>query len=64
VVEVEPSGICWVKSSASNSGGDGCIEVALVHGLILMRDSKDRFGPRLTFPVAGWAAFVADLQFS
>jgi len=38
------------------------VEVALVSDLILMRDSKDRFGPRLAFPVAGWAAFMADLQ--
>jgi hypothetical protein len=62
VVEVEPSGIRWVKSSASNSGSDTCVEVAFVRDVILMRDSKDRSGLRLSFSAAPWAAFVASLR--
>jgi hypothetical protein len=62
VVEVEPSGIRWVKSSASSGGDSSCVEVALGADLVLMRDSKDRPGPRLAFPAAGWAAFLTDLR--
>jgi hypothetical protein len=62
VVEVEPSGIRWVKSSASSGGVDSCVEVAFVRDVILMRDSKDRSGPRLSVPVAPWVAFVASLR--
>lgn len=62
VVEVEPSGIRWVKSSASNGNDTNCVEVVLGIDLVLLRDSKDRPGPRLAFPGAGWTAFLMDLR--
>jgi hypothetical protein len=62
VVEVEPSGIRWVKSSASSSADTNCVEVVLGADVILLRDSKDRPGPRLAFPSAGWVAFLAGLR--
>ena len=62
VVEVEPSGIRWVKSSASGGDDTNCVEVVLGADLVLLRDSKDRPGPRLAFPVAEWAAFLTNLQ--
>jgi uncharacterized protein DUF397 len=62
VVEVEPSGIRWVKSSASSGGDSNCVEAVLGADLVLLRDSKDRPGPRLTFPAAGWTAFLGNLR--
>jgi hypothetical protein len=62
VVEVEPSGIPWVKSSASNGNDTNCVEVVLGSDLVLLRDSKDREGPRLAFPAAGWTAFLLNLR--
>lgn len=59
VVEVEPSGARWIKSSASGGNGDtGCVEVASVDNVILVRNSRNR-GSRLTFPVPSWIAFLS-----
>ena len=52
----------WRKSSHSGSGGGNCIEVADSPGTVLVRDSKDPDGPRLTFGPHGWAAFAATLK--
>lgn len=49
----------WFTSSYSNSEGGDCVEVALGPGAVLVRDSKDRAGARLTFPSDAWRAFVA-----
>jgi hypothetical protein len=63
VVEVEPSGIRWVKSSVSGTNAESsCLEVALLADSVLVRDSKDRPGPRLTIAVAGWAALIESLR--
>ena len=47
----------WRKSTASTQGD--CVEVALVGGQILVRDSKDPDGPRLCFAATEWAAFIS-----
>ncbi|HEY3753797.1 MAG TPA: DUF397 domain-containing protein [Pseudonocardiaceae bacterium] len=59
VVEVEPSGICWIKSSASSGAESNCVQIASVGNVILVRNSRDRSGPRLAIPVRSWAAFLA-----
>lgn len=51
----------WKKSSHS-SGNGNCVEVAVLDGAILLRDSKDPQGPVLTFTRDEWAAFVAGTQ--
>jgi hypothetical protein len=48
----------WTKSSRSNNGGS-CVEVAVEPGGVLVRDSKNPGGHRLTLPTAQWAAFTA-----
>jgi hypothetical protein len=49
----------WRKSTRSGNGGDSCVEVAdNVPGVVLVRDSKDRSGPVLTFSPTAWRAFV------
>ncbi|MEU0133555.1 DUF397 domain-containing protein, partial [Streptomyces sp. NPDC006296] len=40
----------WFRSSYSSSGdGNDCVEVAARPSLVLVRDSKERSGPRLGF---------------
>ncbi|WP_326572779.1 DUF397 domain-containing protein [Actinacidiphila glaucinigra] len=52
-------GLVWFTSSHSNSEGGACVEVAFGPGAVLVRDSKDRAGARLTFTPGAWADFVA-----
>ncbi|MFI9327075.1 DUF397 domain-containing protein [Kitasatospora sp. NPDC052868] len=50
--------IAWHKSSYSGNEATECIEVADTTDAVLVRDSKDKSGPNLTFTPAGWQAFV------
>ena len=51
----------WRKSSYSGNGGADCVEVADRRDVVV-RDSKDREGPRLAVPAAGWRAFTERIQ--
>ena len=53
--EREPN---WAKSSYSSDEGGECVEVAATPGTILIRDSKNPDGPRLTFTPTTWADFL------
>jgi hypothetical protein len=57
LVEVDVSGLRWAKSSASNSQGDDCLEVAIDGDVVLVRSSHHRV-VRLTLPSRAWAAFL------
>ena len=46
----------WYKST--QSGINGCVEVAFLDGTVAIRDSKDRNGPVLRFTAHEWATFV------
>ncbi|MBO4163557.1 DUF397 domain-containing protein [Micromonospora antibiotica] len=46
----------WRK--ASRSGNTDCVEVAVMPGLVAVRDSKDLSGPVLTFDPQHWKSFV------
>jgi hypothetical protein len=49
-----------VWRTSSHSGGNGsCVEVADLGTYIAVRDSKDRGGPALVFPVGAWRGFIA-----
>ncbi|MFC0004203.1 DUF397 domain-containing protein [Micromonospora siamensis] len=49
----------WRKATRSANEGN-CVEVAdNLPGMVLVRDSKDRSGPTLTFTPAAWRTFVA-----
>jgi uncharacterized protein DUF397 len=49
----------WHKSTHSNGGEGGCIEVAdNLPGVVAVRDSKDPDGPALTFKPAAWRRFL------
>jgi predicted secreted Zn-dependent protease len=47
----------WRKSS--RSGMNGCVAVAIEPPVILVRHSHDPDGPRLSFTMAEWDAFLA-----
>ncbi|MEU6012775.1 DUF397 domain-containing protein [Streptomyces sp. NPDC047515] len=55
----------WHKSSYSSNGGD-CIEVAAnlaaLHGVVPVRDSKNPSGPVLNASAASFASFVAGVK--
>lgn len=49
----------WRKSTRSANEGN-CVEVAdNLAGVVLVRDSKDRIGPALTFGPESWRTFIA-----
>ncbi|MFG1761757.1 DUF397 domain-containing protein [Micromonospora parva] len=51
----------WRTSTRSTDSGGNCVEVAdNVPGVVLVRDSKDRSGPTLTFAPAAWRDFITD----
>ncbi|GIJ28080.1 DUF397 domain-containing protein [Micromonospora qiuiae] len=49
------------RTSTRSVGNGNCVEVATADGGVAVRDSKDRHGPVLAFPLPAWRAFVADL---
>jgi len=65
----EPDGIVWRKSSYS-AGSGGCVEVGWhtshdengdTTDRVLVRDTKDRTLPALTFSAPAWRAFLTTL---
>lgn len=48
----------WIKSSYSTPDGPDCVEVAAHPDRILVRDSKNPDGPRLSLTACAWAAFL------
>jgi hypothetical protein len=55
------SALSWHKSSYSGSSGGQCIEVA-TSGHVLVRDSKNSYGGRLTFSAQAWREFAARIK--
>jgi Domain of unknown function (DUF397) len=51
----------WRKSSYSGSGNN-CVEVAILPGHIMVRDSKNLAGPELTFTLKAWQALTAGIK--
>ena len=49
--------IAWRKSTASNSGA--CVEVAVIDGSVLVRDSMNQTGPILRLSPTGWDTLLA-----
>jgi len=63
------SRVTWRKSSYSNSSGGSCIEIAVLtddpsERDIAVRDSKDPYGPALTFTARQWRDFTAAVKAS
>lgn len=56
------SEVRWRKSTRSGNTGGACVEVALMTGMVAVRDSKDPSGPAYLFDRQSWAAFVLDVR--
>lgn len=56
------SDLVWFKSSYSGGEGGACVEVAEMVDAVLVRDSKDKSGPRLAFSPTAWRSFVEFAQ--
>lgn len=56
--------LIWRKPSRSGTdqGGGNCVEVAVLPDRVMVRDSLDPEGPRLSVPAATWRCFVANLR--
>ncbi|MFI1356971.1 DUF397 domain-containing protein [Streptomyces sp. NPDC020898] len=53
----------WRKSSHSDNGDGGCIEVSDNHpDGIPVRDSKNPHGPAVIFITAAWSSFVDSVK--
>lgn len=67
----------WHKSSFCGSGGNcvevgykistfchtgGCVEVGMPAGEVLVRDTKDRSRPALSFSPSAWRAFTEAIK--
>ncbi|MFZ4179844.1 DUF397 domain-containing protein [Streptomyces pseudogriseolus] len=50
--------VAWTKSSYSSDDGPSCVEVAATPAHVLIRDSKNPGGPRLTLAPSTWTTFV------
>lgn len=58
--KIEPR---WRKSSYSGNGGSDCVQVATnLTGIVLVRDSKDREGAKLTVGDQAWSAFIHGIK--
>lgn len=51
----------WRKSTRSGSSGN-CVEVATPTQLVMVRDSKDRQGPVLSFNPGQWVGFIKGIK--
>lgn len=52
----------WRKSSRSGNSGN-CVEAGVADaGLIVVRDTANRAGGTLAFPLGAWASFTAALK--
>ncbi|GAA2493546.1 DUF397 domain-containing protein [Streptomyces thermolineatus] len=64
IKKVDLSGAEWAKSSLSN-GGDNCLEVAFIDGVVALRDSKDAGHPEASVLIISqddYRAFTAGVE--
>lgn len=55
-------GVAWRKSTHSNGNGGSCVEIAVVGGSHLARDSKNPDGAVLVFDRATWKRFLDQVR--
>jgi hypothetical protein len=52
----------WRKSTYSDANGGQCLETAIDHGSVLVRDTADRDGRTLTLSAQAWQRFTDTLK--
>jgi hypothetical protein len=57
VADSERADVAWRKSTVSGNAGD-CVEIAFTVDAVLVRNSRDPLGPRLSFSFSEWEAFL------
>ena len=57
MADTERTHIAWRRSTASGEGN--CVEIAFAEESVLVRNSRDPFGPVLSFSPEEWVAFLA-----
>jgi hypothetical protein len=60
VADFEKPCIMWRRSTKSGTGN--CVEVAVVGGVVLIRDSANPDGMVLRLPPTTWSDFLADAR--
>lgn len=55
------TGVTWRTSTRSGSSGN-CVEVATPALIVMVRDSKDRQGPVLSFSPLAWSTFIGTIK--
>ncbi|MGI5416650.1 DUF397 domain-containing protein [Actinomadura luteofluorescens] len=62
MTQLDPRSLKWRKSSYSGGSGGECVELAVVSGRVLVRDSKDSGGPLLRLTPAAARGLVSRLR--
>ncbi len=52
----------WRKSSYSSGGGNQCVEVATLPGVVAVRDSKDPHGPMHLLDPAAFRDLISRIK--
>ncbi|MFE2757010.1 DUF397 domain-containing protein [Actinosynnema sp. NPDC059335] len=52
----------WRKSSNSGPQQGDCVELAHMTGLAFVRNSRNRNGPHLAFPLDRWQTFLSAVK--
>jgi hypothetical protein len=59
--DIDLSRAAWRKSTYSGGNGS-CLEVADLGGVVAVRDSKDKTGPKLIFTSDAWRNFIESVK--
>ncbi|MER6504258.1 DUF397 domain-containing protein [Streptomyces sp. NPDC001455] len=57
-----PIAVQWRRSSYSNGAGGECVEVADLHSMVGIRDSKWPSGSHIAVRHGSWARFITSLR--
>jgi hypothetical protein len=59
---MESTDLNWRKASYSSNGGAECVEIGAASRVVLVRDTQDRIGPVLRFPLQAWRSFTGQIK--
>jgi hypothetical protein len=59
---MESTDLNWRKASYSSNGGAECVEIGGTPHAVHVRDTQDRIGPVLRFPLQAWRSFTGQIK--